>query len=164
MVKYKKLIIILVISLIILIAAGIGLYTLTKNSTQMVELSSGQAEYYEQVYRRYELTVSTEEFMTFCEETEREQVNEDRLVISYDCSLEDFAGVLPACKELRYVSICQETSFPDMLTISFVAFDENEVIVSYADNMVWEWMVYDKAENELINISDLKWVKYTNYR
>ena len=164
MVKYKKLIIILVVALIVLIAAGVGLYSLTKNSTQMVELSSGQAEYYEQVYRRYELSVSTEEFMKYCEETKREQVNADRLVITYDCSLEEFAEVLPACKELRYVSICQETSFPDMLTISFVAFDENEVIVSYADNMVWEWMVYDKAENELINISDLKWVKYTNYR
>ena len=50
------------------------------------------------------------------------------------------------------------------MTISFVAFDENEVIVSYANNMVWEWMVYDKAANELINITDLKWIKYTNYR
>ena len=164
MVKYKKLIIILVTALIVLIAAGIGLYTLTKNSTQMVELSSGQAEYYEQVYRRYELSVSTEEFLGYCEEIEREQVNEDRLVITYGCSLEDFADVLPACKELRYVSISQEETFPDMMTISFVAFDENEVIVSYADNMVWEWMVYDKAANELINITDLKWIKYTNYR
>ena len=164
MAKYKKLIIILVTALIVLIAASIGLYTLTKNSTQMVELSSGQAEYYEQVYRRYELSVSTEEFMGYCEEIEREQVNEDRLVITYSCSLEDFADVLPACKELRYVSICQEESFPDLMTISFVAFDENEVIVSYAENMVWEWMVYDKAANELINITDLKWIKYTNYR
>ncbi|MBR4410814.1 MAG: hypothetical protein IKT31_05780 [Firmicutes bacterium] len=164
MAKYKKLIIILVIALIALVAAGIGLYTLTKNSTRMVELSSGQAEYYEQVYKRYELSVSTEEFMGYCEEIERVQVNEDRLVITYSCSLEDFEEVLPACKELRYVSICQEESFPDLMTISFVAFDENEVIVSYANNMVWEWMVYDKAANELINITDLKWIKYTNYR
>ena len=164
MAKYKKLIIILVTALIVLIAAGIGLYTLTKNSTRMVELSAGQAEYYEQVYKRYELSVSTEEFMGYCEEIEREQVNEDRLVITYDCSLEDFADVLPACKELRYVSISQEESFPDLMTISFVAFDENEVIVCYANNMVWEWMVYDKAANELINITDLKWIKYTNYR
>ena len=89
MAKYKKLIIILVIALIALVAAGIGLYTLTKNSTRMVELSSGQAEYYEQVYKRYELSVSTEEFMGYCEEIERVQVNEDRLVITYSCSLED---------------------------------------------------------------------------
>ena len=164
MAKNKKLIIILSAALIVLIAAGIGLYTLTKNSTKMVELSSGQAEYYEQIYRRYELSVSTEEFMEYCEENDRELVNEDRLVITYSCSLADFKEVLPACKELRYISVCQEESFPDLLTISFVAFDENEVIVSYADNMVWEWMVYDKAANELINITDLKWIKYTNYR
>ena len=51
-----------------------------------------------------------------------------------------------------------------MLRISYVAKDGNEILVCYAENMVWEWMVYDAAEDELISITELKWVKYTNYK
>ena len=162
--KNKALIIVLIAALLLLILAGVGLFTLTHGKAKLVELSSGQAEYYEQVYRRYELMISTEEFLEYCTETDRTQANESLYVVNYDCSIEDFEDILPNLKELRYVCTNHQENYPEMLQISYLAEDGNEILVSYADNMVWEWMVYDAAENELINISDFKWVKYVNYK
>ncbi len=150
---------------VITVAVALAVNGVIKSkSSQMELLSKGQVEYYRDIFQRYELDVTTEEFMEYCVETDREQVNEDRLIINYDCTLESLEDVLPACKELRYVSISQETNYPDMIRISYVAYDENEVLVGYADNKVWEWMVYDAQTDELLSITEFKWVKYTNYK
>lgn len=150
---------------VITVAVALAVNGIIKSkSSQMELLSKGQVEYYKDIFQRYELEVSTEEFMEYCVETDREQVNEDRLLINYDCTLESLEEVLPACKELRYVSISQETNYPDMIRISYVAYDENEILVCYADNKVWEWMVYDAQTDELLSITEFKWVKYTNYK
>lgn len=150
---------------VITVAVALAVNGIIKSkSSQMELLSKGQVEYYKDIFQRYELEVTTEEFMEYCVETDREQVNEDRLLINYDCTLESLEEVLPACKELRYVSISQETNYPDMIRISYVAYDENEILVCYADNKVWEWMVYDAQTDELLSITEFKWVKYTNYK
>ncbi len=162
--KTKRIFICTVIAVITVAVALAVNGIIRSNSSQMELLSKGQVEYYKDIFQRYELEVTTEEFMEYCVETEREQVNEDRLLINYDCTLENLEDVLPACKELRYVSISQETNYPDMIRISYVAYDENEILVCYADNKVWEWMVYDAQTDELLSITEFKWVKYTNYK
>ena len=163
--KNKKIAVCIIAAVLILVIALVAVNVKRARSTQMELLSSGQVEYYKSVYEKfYELRISTEEFLEYCVETDREQVNEDRLMINYDCTLESFEGILPACSELRYVNVSKEGTFPDMLRISYLADDGNEVLVCYADDMIWEWMVYDAAEDELISITELKWVKYTNYK
>ncbi len=150
---------------VITVAVALAVNGIIKsNSSQMELLSKGQVEYYKDIFQRYELEVTTEEFMEYCVETDREQVNENRLIINYNCTLENLEEVLPACKELRYVSVSQETDYPDMVRISYVAYDENEVLVCYADDKVWEWMVYDAQTDELLSITEFKWVKYTNHK
>ena len=163
--KSNKKVIIGIVAAVLILVIALAVNGIRKmNSSQMEMLSQGQVEYYEKLFQRYELEISTEEFMEYCEEIEREQVNDERLVINYECKLDHFEEVLPACKELRYVSVSQEEGYPEMVRISFKAFDENEIVVSYADNMVWEWLVYDAQADELLSISEFKWVKYTNYK
>lgn len=162
--KTKRIFICTIIAVITVAVALAVNGIIRSSSSQMELLSKGQVEYYKDIFQRYELNVTTEEFMEYCVETDREQVNEDRLIINYDCTLESLEEVLPACKELRYVSISQETNYPDMIRISYVAYDENEILVCYADNKVWEWLVYDAQTDELLSITEFKWVKYTKYK
>ena len=162
--RTKKVFLCTLISVVV-VAVALGVNGMIRSKTSQMELlSQGQVEYYEGVFERYELEVTTEEFMKYCVETDREQVNDQRLIINYDCTLDSLEEVLPACKELRYVSVSQEENYPEMLRISYVAYDENEVLVCYAEDKVWEWMVYDAQTDELLSITEFKWVKYTNYK
>ena len=119
--RTKKVFLCTLISVVV-VAVALGVNGMIRSKTSQMELlSQGQVEYYEGVFERYELEVTTEEFMKYCVETDREQVNDQRLIINYDCTLDSLEEVLPACKELRYVSVSQEENYPEMLRISYEA-------------------------------------------
>ena len=64
--KTKRIFICTVIAVITVAVALAVNGIIRSNSSQMELLSKGQVEYYKDIFQRYELEVTTEEFMEYC--------------------------------------------------------------------------------------------------